>query len=539
VKTRIQSLLIPSAVLLGVLSIVGWASWSPTSQAVPPSLPPQSADLAEAAARIDRHFEAAWSREGLKPADEAPELQVFRRLTLALCGTVPSLEEIREFEADTGTDRLTRWTERLLNDKRFFDYFAVRLSRSFVGADDGQFVVFRRGRFVDWLSEQLRNNRPYDEIVREMISQTGLWTGTPATNFVTAAVNGGELDENKLAGRSVRAFLGQRIDCAQCHDHPFDHWKQGEFEGLASWFGQTQVSLVGVEDKRNLAYEVEDRKTLLKRTVSPAVPFHPEWLPPGGTRREQLAAWITHPENRRFERAAANRVWGLLFGKPYISPVDSVPDPSDDGPPGVLDMLGADFREHNYDLRRLIHVIALSRPYRLDSAHDAASAGELEKIDELWGAFPLTRLRPEQLIGSMLQASSVQTIDQNSHLFLRTLRFFRERDFVNEYGDLGENELEEHSGTIPQALLRMNGKLTNDTLESGLLNSSGRIARFAGSDETSLDACYLVCLARRPTEEEQAHFLPQLNEAKGDGRLRVVEDIFWSLFNSPEFAWNH
>ncbi|MGE3314728.1 MAG: DUF1549 domain-containing protein [Planctomycetaceae bacterium] len=540
-RTRFLTLLIPTAVLLGVTGIVVWAARPHLPDENAPPLPAHFSDLQTVVSNVDLLFESGWKKAGVTPVATADELQVLRRLSLALCGTVPSLEEIRQFETDTAPDRIARWTTRLLEDNRYADYFAARLSRSFVGADQGQFIVFRRGQFNDWLSQQLRENAPYDEIVRTMISETGLWTGTPATNFVTAAVSDGELDENKLAGRSVRAFLGQRIDCAQCHDHPFDHWKQHEFEGLASWFGQTKVSLVGVEDKRDQIYEVEDRKTLEMRPIAPTVPFHPEWLPAEGTRREQLAAWVTHPENRRFERATANRIWGLLFGKPYVEPVDAVPDPGENSPADLLDLLGADFRTHHYDLRRLILAIATSRPFRLESSHPSDLEGELaEKQASEWGSFPLTRLRPEQIIGSMLQASSIKTIDQNSHLVKRAVRFFRERDFVNEYGDLGDSELEDHPGTIPQALLRMNGDFTSDSVESGFLGSSGRIARFAGSNTQLLETCYLVCLARRPTEQERAYFIPQLEEAsKGEERERTVEDIYWALFNSPEFSWNH
>jgi hypothetical protein len=408
-----------------------------------------------------------------------------------------------------------------------------------------------------------------------MISGTGLWTDHPATNYITVAIANGELDENKLAGRTVRAFLGQRIDCAQCHDHPFAEWKQAQFQGLASLFGQAQNSLVGIEDKSHKIYQVEDRKTLKKHVVEPAVPFHPEWLPGTGTRRERLAAWITHPDNRRFERATANRIWGLLFGRPFHSPVDDLPDPAADTEQDVLDLLGADFRAHNCDLRRMIRVIAASRPYRLDSVAEepavaekpsvpakaathsqstGASAGDWDKAADktsesnaasssdplaAWASLPMTRLRPEQLIGAMLQARSVRTIDQNSHLFVRATRFFQENDFVKEYGDLGENELDDRTGTISQALLRMNGKLSDDALKADPLNASTRLTSFAESDATCLEGCYLVVLSRRPTKAETDYFLAQLASAGSKGRSQVVEDIFWSLFNSPEFSWNH
>ena len=196
---------------------------------------------------------------------------------------------------------------------------------------------------------------------------------------------------------------------------------------MAALFGQTRSSIVGVEDKAKWKYEVEDRKTLKKHVVEPAVPFHPEWLPPTGTRRERLAAWVTHPQNRRFERATANRIWGLLFGKPLRSPVDDVPDPPADVHQDVLDLVGADFREHHCDLRRMIRVIAASRPFQLDSAEDEPSpkpgsvgATPPAVADGCPAAvFPMTRLRPEQLIGSILQ-SHVAADDRSELAPLRT-----------------------------------------------------------------------------------------------------------------------
>jgi len=560
-KARFKAYALPVLVIIAVTAVVASAARSPvdwrtidphaaTHQRTQSPVPGQQdvggtppAEIQAAVAQADRFFEQNWHEAAIKPAPRASDLQIVRRLSLALCGTIPSLEEIRIFESDQSPGRLDRWTARLLADNRFADYFAERLARSFVGTDIGQVVVFRRDRFVDWLRQQLSQNTPYDQVARHVVSETGLWTDHPATNFITSAIADGELDENKLAGRTVRAFLGQRMDCAQCHDHPFAEWKQAQFEGLAALFGQTHSSLVGVEDKAKMKYEVQDRKTLKKHVVEPAVPFHPEWLPPTGTRRERLAAWITYPQNRRFERATANRIWGLLFGRPLHSPVDDLPDPPADDSRDVLDLVGADFREHHYDLRHMIRVIVASRPFQVDSAQEEASPPKNATEDANWSVFPMTRLRPEQLIGSILQSTSPRTIDQNSHLFVRAKRFFQENEFVKQYGDLGDNELDERSGTIAQALLRMNGKLASEALQAKDMSSASRITSFADTDEKCVEACYLVALSRRPTKAENDYFVPQFACAEKSGpkdaRGQVVEDIFWSLFNSPEFSWNH
>ncbi len=496
------------------------------------------ADLAPAITEVNQHFAARWRDEQLSPAAPADELLVLRRWMLSLMGTVPSLEEIRQFEADSQPQRLERWLVKLLDDRRFADYFAARLSRCFVGADPGQFIIFRRDRFDSWLSQQIREHRPYDDIVRSMVGANGLWTGQPESNFITAAFANDDLDENKLAARSARAFLGQSMDCAQCHNHFFAEWKQEQFEGLAAHFGQTEVKF-GVFENTDKSFTVKDRKTLADRTVQPTVPFHEEWLPNDGTPRERLGQWITHRDNRRFERAIANRVWGLMFGKPFMAPVDDMPNPPKETQRDVLDILGADFRAHGCDLRRLIQVIALSQPFLAASQSNETDADIADRQTEAWAVFPLTRLRPEQIIGSLLQAGYVQTIDQNSHVFVRFIRFTKERDFVEAYGDLGDQELVDRAGTISQALLRMNGEITRDVIKIDPLSVSNRIANMCREDRDAIDAGFLACLTRRPTEEEIAHFTSMLTDQQHRDRGAKVEDLLWSLVNSPEFSWNH
>ena len=153
--------------------------------------------------------------------------------------------------------------------------------------------------------------------------------------------------------------------------------------------------------------------------------------------------------------------------------------------------------------------------------------------------FPLVRLRPEQVVGAIMQAGHVQTIDQNSHLFVRFQRAIGESDFVNQFGDPGENELENRSGTIPQALLRMNGEMVRNQSNTDPFGAAGRIEGMSRSPERCLENCYLVCLTRKPTPAEAAFFLPQMEQENGKYPDGMVQDIFWTMFNSPEFSWNH
>ncbi|WP_417391403.1 DUF1549 domain-containing protein [Gimesia sp.] len=533
---------LPLCVVGLVVTLVTWASSSPVEKSPPPLTVTEDDTFTDTVQQVNQFFENQWAEKETPPAATASELTQLRRLSLALHGTVPSLEEIREYESLQGTNRLERWTQKLLADRRFADYFSERFTRAFVGVAQGQFIIFRRDRFKAWLSDQIQENTPYDELVRKLIAGEGLWTGDPETNFITAAVADGNLDRNKLTGSTVRAFLGQRIDCAQCHDHPFDHWKQTDFEGLTAFYGQVEVQVLGVRSNRKLKYEVEDRMTLEQREVSPRVPFLAECLPAEGTLRERLSEWVTHPDNRRFERASANRVWGLLFGIPYYDPVDDLPAPTDlsQSPPGLLDILGRDFRENGYDIKRLIQIIVASRPFQLSSESEFATAEQIDAATYNWALFPLVRLRPEQIIGSMLQASSLKTIDQNSNLIMRGRRFFSELNFVKEYGDLGSDELNDFPGTIPQALLRMNGEFAKDNGSASPLNSVGRIASLDVSTEKRIETCYLVCLTRLPTPAERDYFLKQYQSANNQQqRVKITEDLYWALYNSPEFSWNH
>ena len=514
-----------------------------------PAPVPQRDRLDQAVQQLDAWFQTSWQTADIQPAPPASDLAVFRRVSLALFGCSPSLEDLRAFEQDTAPDRLDRWIRQMLRDPRFAGYFARRLSRSLAGVEQGPFILFRRDRLTEWLEEQLIADASWSEMAQKLIAAEGLWTDQPAANYITIArMENEDIDVNKLAGRTVRTFLGQRIDCAQCHDHFFDpRWKQKHFEGFASWFGQVHVTLGGVTDAPSpdsppREYRVFDpgKEESDGRIVAPDVPFHSEWLPEHGSRRARLAAWITHPQNRRFERAIANRIWGLMFGRPFHEPVDDIPHP-EDRPEDPLDILGREFRARGDRLSTLIRMTALSAPFRLSTAA-AEDSGVYRLQNEKWAGFPLVRLRPEQVIGSLFQAGRVRSVDQNSHPLIRLTRFTFENDFIQDYGDAGEDELIPQDATIAQMLLKMNGRFSQELGKVDLLTGPAEVLSLSPDDTAIIENSFLMCLSRRPLPEELLHFQKQLQQARQEGdrqREAVVEDLFWALFNSPEFAWNH
>jgi hypothetical protein len=497
----------------------------------------QSRDFTTLVQGLDTAFQNDWASEKLIPAPRASELAIARRLSLALVGTVPSLEEIRRFEALPSGKRLPWFIDQLLASRRFADYFAERFARMTIGQEEGPLVLFRRRRYVAWLSDAIFQNRPYDQVARDIISEQGLWTDHPATNFITVTSTEekkNQPDPIRLAGRTTRAFLGLRIDCAQCHDHPFASWKQGQFEGLAAYFGQTHVGFSGVYDEEG-EYKILDPKTSTERTIPPSVPFHPELLPTQGTRREQLAAWVTSEKNPYFAKATANRIWALMTGTPMIAPVDNIE--TDQPTPPALNMLAHDFASHGFDLRRLIRVIAMSQVFQLDSSapHEITEAHE-----RAWAVFRLTRLRPEQVSGSVLQAASLTTNDAQAHILLRLMRYGQQNDFLERYSDNFEDELDNRGGTIPQRLLLMNGELVRERLKQNPLNANIRIGQLTANNDLAVEASFLATLTRRPTHAEKAHFVQMLTDTSSElNRSQRMEDLYWALINCTEFSWNH
>jgi len=499
--------------------------------------PTRTDEFRQVVERVDRSFRDEWTAKNLAPAARADDLAIARRLSLALAGTVPSLEEIRQFEAQPPESRLEGWATHLLKDRRFADYFAERMARAYVGTEDGPLIAYRKRRFLAWLGDEFLKNTSYAEIVRQMIAAQGLNTDKPAVNFIAATFDENKKgpDPEKLAIRVSRAFLGLRIDCAQCHDHFLEpSWKQTHFQSLAAYFGQTKHTVTNVADTEEGEYRFEDRVAGGTHEIAPAVPFLPDLLPQHGTRRERLAAWVTDPRNSYFARATVNRVWAMMFGRPLLKRIEA--QTLDEPIPPALDVLAHDFATHDHDLKRLVLLIASTEAFRLDSA---APFEITEAHEDALAVFPLTRLRPEQVIGNVIQAASVTTINQQSHVFTRLRRYFNERDFVQRYGDADDDTFTKTTSTIPQRLLVMNGDLVDGKAKEELLNASSQIAMFAPDDGAAVDTAYLSALTRRPTPEERRHFEAKLAGATGDERKRRLADLFWVLFNSTEISWNH
>jgi hypothetical protein len=568
-----KNLLFSLLLLLGAGSVLAGLRQSSRLDAMrkrPLTLAQPDADFQRTVEEVNQQFRNHWAEQQLPFAAPADQLVVARRLSLALTGTIPSLEEIRALESLPPEQRMDWWMDHLLTDRRHADYLAERLARAFVGTDQGPFLVFRRRRFVNWLSDQLAERKPYDVLVRELLAGRGTWTNNPAVNFVTATVDDGTADPIRLAGRTSRAFLGMRIDCLQCHDDFLGHSQLGDFQNphggtqrdfhqLAAYFSEVRISPVGVTDQSGKSYRYQYLDVEEEEEISPRPPFSlgdssansssdsseddlDDNLDHSSSERgleanprKQLAEWVTHRDNRPFARAAVNRMWALLFGRPLVEPIDDIPllGPF---PPG-LELLADDFVSHGFDLQRLIRLIAATEVFQLNSQAEFEVG---EQHERHWSVFPLTRLRPEQVAGALIQACSLKTIDGRSHFLTQIARFAEGNEFVKRFGDIGEDEFSDRGGTIPQRLLMMNGKVIHERTRDELLtNAATQISKFASTNDQAIQTAYLAVYSRRPDAVELEHFQQRLRDLRGNRHQAAFEDLYWALLNSSEFSWNH
>jgi len=564
--------------ILGVLGGLFWAT-SPRARLSKPtedisSYVPESVQTT--ASRIDATMLTEIERQELAVAPPADWLTIARRISLALVGNGLSLEEIRVVEQLPESERIAWWTEYLLEDRRSADYLAERWTRATVGTNNGPFLVFRRRMYVEWLADQFQKNTPFDRVVREILASKGSWTDSPEVNFLTATLDEsdkGRPDAIRLAGRTSRAFLAQRIDCLQCHQDylgkvnfsdeiagtvptnqadPLSRTgEQADFHQLAAFFSSAKMDnpFVGIKNS-NVDYKIKYLNADEESDVAPTVPYRRDLLPETGETRERLAAWITHPENKAFARATVNRTWALLFGKPLVEPIDSIPL---SGPfPAGLEILAEQFITSGFNMKQLIKTIVCTEAFQRDSRipesyeSKTSSGSELseleveEKHELAWAVFPLTQLRPEQVAASIHQSARIKAIDGNSSIIAKLELFGGVNDFTKAYGDRGDEEFTPQTVTIPQRLLVMNGSYVSEHVDNNpIANASSRIAMLAGDDKLAIETAYLSVLNRKPSGAELTAFCDRLHDTRGDARSKAVGSLFWTLINSTEFQWNH
>jgi hypothetical protein len=504
---------------------------------------PEKLSWAKTAAQIDRLFESAWQREQVVPADIASDQEFIRRIYLDLAGRVPAVSEVRGFLASREDNRRNDVVEELLQNPAYVRHMTIVWRNALIpqAMTQQEFRPLIPG-FDAWLWERLADNIRYDQIVREIITsnvlsheatpQAGANTTSPDAFFVVRG-----LMPESLATGTARAFLGVRLDCAQCHDHPFDKWKQEQFWNLAAFYSGF------ARDNDNPAM-MPTREQPNQRSI--AIPGTETTVPavfltgesPGNETavpRVQLADWIVAKENPWFGSMAANRMWAQFFGMGIVHPTD---DFSDDNPPAhpeVLQLLADQFSAHDFDLTFLIRTIVGTNVYQQSSVQSHAS----QAVDTMFARAAVRGLTPEQLFDSLAEAVGFYQPYRRDNPFVVDTDSPRGR-FIELFRNDAESSLD-HRSTILQALAMMNGDFVGNATDLKDSRTLRAVTEFPlMSVDDRLDTLFLAALSRSPTEGENRMFAEHFARAKADNNeATAFADIFWALLNSSEFLLNH
>lgn len=482
---------------------------------------------------------ADWlNRQGKRVLGEPPEpcsdLTFARRVYLDLVGRVPSVAELRDFEMIPG-ERRRKLVENLIfglgeRGDRYARLTSEHLARQWrrVLLPSGAPVGNSAASVEAWLATQFREDIPYDEIMRRLVRVQDGRADADEPVVVDGGVSAqyfqllGGLPEN-YAGNVSRVMLGVRIECAQCHDHPFAEWKQEDFWGIAAFYsdlGRRDDSDTSVQSGQFGKIEVDNRVYEAKYLWSEQ-PIRQSRL----ALRSRLGEWMTGKENPNFAATAVNRFWQHLVGRGLYADIENL-DQADPVDRQLIDELGARFAEDGYQVRRLVAAICKSDWYQ-------AVSGE-PPIDEQRFYRPVKSISPEQVFDSLEQSLHlpIGRMDPSSP------RWSGERvQLVSRLSESSGGSPEDYSSGIPQALMMMNGRMTNEAVDlqaSRLLRAVTESPFFETDD--CIEALFLAVLTRRPTEEESTVIAEFLTDKSADAKKRALGELLWALLNSPEFV---
>ncbi len=486
--------------------------------------------------RLDQLMAACWEDEGIAPSELSGDDEFFRRVYLDLTGRIPTVSEYRDFHSDDADGRRDRLIEQLLARRDHATHLAA-VWREVLLPDGVDLEPYGgAAEFEEWLSERFRDNVPYDQIVHDLLLAEGRVSESGPILFYAAL----KLEPEKLAAQTARAFLGMRLECAQCHDHFFDHrWKQTDFWGFAAFFAQISKP-EGKMDMVSPVLRVADTshgEVTMPETediVAPRYPLGeaPNDDPSAASRRQQLAEWITAAENPHFARATVNRVWAHLFGQGLVEPVDDMRSDNPSACPEVLEQLSGYFIATGYDLRDLLRVIVSSDAYQRTS--HATVDDRLRTMH--FAQMNIKSFTAEQLYDSITVATQLEPLSTDDGSLMRYQNMDRQ-SFLAQFRT-PPGQVTDYQAGIPQALMLMNGGLiqsATDLRSSGILRSLQ--APFF-SDEQRIEILFTATLARRPDDAEQQATLDYVL-ADPEHRYERLSDILWALLNSAEFTLNH
>ena len=501
----------------------------------------------------------------------ADDTELVRRLYLDLIGRIPRSDEVRRFLGSTAPNKTAGLVDELLDSPEFASHWARYWTTVLLGR--GRLPLYvDRGSLTSWLASGLAVGKPYDEIVRELITATGNPVDNGAVDFLLSF----EMKPENTAESVAANFLGLQLGCARCHNHPYESWTQEDFYGFAASFAgldrdrttradrrirrdarderrrleeeKKQGGQVSRMEKRELQEDMmvtvsAVRKTLRLVDQNPAElelsegeetkVFRPKLLDgtvPRRNPRQALANWLLQPENRYSSPALVNRVWGVLFGRGLVEPVDAFGIGNPPSHPELLGFLAHDFSSHGYDLRRLFRVLTGTRTYRLSARY----RGEPPE-QELFAASSLRRMSPEQLFNSLVTLLDLEGHARSKQFQENKERFFRRFVVLFDTDAVSDEEIAQ--GTIPQALAMLNGPLTRKSRGPGTSKGGPGGRDFPRGQRVVVDELFLRTLARCPSSTERTEVGRFVREA--ESRWQAYQDVLWALANTSEFLFIH
>lgn len=514
------------------LTLLGMALGRMAGTTIADDAVPDQVDTAEAAMtdRIDELLEASWRAASIRPAPLADDAEFLRRVSLDLTGVIPRVAEARRFLDDPSPNRRARLIDELLASPAHATHLANTWRNLMLpGGLDAEQVQNVAG-VQNWLRSQFMNRLRYDRLVADLLVATGGGESGPALYYTSL-----ELKPEKLAASTARIFLGLQIECAECHDHPYDHWKQKDFWGYAAFFARLRQSETRSPRMNVSLLDTETGDVRLpggEDIIPPQFPGGTAAADPEENRRVQLAIWMASRDNPYLAKSAVNRVWAQMFGRGLVEPVDDLADRNPPSHPELFQELTTYFARSGFDLQSLYRVLANTRAYQLSSmVSDSAPPVRT------FAVMPLKTLSAEQIYECLQRLGGAAVARGGANSSIAAALDPQRRAFLAQLAATGRSVTEYNLG-VPQALTLLNGNQIGDLSAPDKSSLLQALEAPWFNDVDRVETLFLACLTRRPTQDEQQWLLEQLPEETSQ-RTQAWGDILWSLLNSAEFAFNH
>ena len=485
---------------------------------------------------VDHHVFAKLEQLQILPSDLCTDEEFIRRVYLDVIGVLPETSETASFLADADPQKRAKVVDALLERPEYADFWALKW---------GDLLRIRNAKvsnsgvhkFHRWLVAAFRDNMPYDQFARELLTADGsTFVNPPANYFRTAA------ETNDCTETTSQLFLGIRIQCAKCHNHPFERWSQDNYYGIGAFFNRVKRKK-GINPDEQVIWVARTGEVTQPRTGQQMLP----WLPLSGTvelngegdRRHALVDWLVKPENPFFSKVEVNRIWGHLMGRGIVEPVDDFRDSNPPASASLLSALADDFAAHGYDRRHVIRTILASRTYRLSSRKN-----EFNSSDNKYFSHAITRLlTAEQLLDAICRVTDVPEKFAGLPAGTRATALPSpdvDNDFLKVFGQPARETAcaceRSTDSNLSQALQMINGPLVHSKVRDEK-NRLRTLVSAGKSNEEIIEELYLAGLCRKPGEPEMAAATKHIAGA-GD-RMRGLEDVCWAILNANEFLFQH